>query len=595
MKKNLRIVSATAAALLAVAPAAASTVSTVFADMNVPVVGGTTNVGSTKAELKLKVTNIPSLVAGAAASTAQASLLTPNLPAGASVSVSSAKIYKSSDVDVTGAQGASLKPNASEVSNFNGDDTYRASATVTITGLTAGQGYAITVGGNTYNVTASGSGTIADLRIASDAFKLFNPNLTGAPYMQDSKGNLVNSGAVSLTATGNSVASVVKSITDAYKPAITTAGAKDAADASFTDIDQDVLSGLRTAGVTLKANGTFDQPATAFPVTINLIATNGRPGSFTVTVSPSTDTSDPTYPAITLDGYNGNKAMSVSATIKDLPDSVKFNYVPVNGTVDTKAIQDAFKTTISSTNTTVLVPNVDISKVNTAVAGKYPVVVSATNPDNKTTKVTFMLTVGAKGATYKTVQADTDTVPVYEITGNTVTLSKTTIKNGDQIATFGNPVKIGDKTYIHVNSADSNQYIENKYVDGSVAPAPTVTKQVMHNSYIYDANHKRVGTKTLASYSTVNVYGDATKLADGSLVYKIGDNQYVMADNIDGTSRTLTHNAYVYKTSTKRADKRVLKKGSTVTTYGAPFKFKNGKTYYRIGGPAKQYVRVANF
>jgi len=117
----------------------------------------------------------------------------------------------------------------------------------------------------------------------------------------------------------------------------------------------------------------------------------------------------------------------------------------------------------------------------------------------------------------------------------------------------------------------------------------------MHNSYIYDKDHKRVGTNTLAAYSTVNVYGTTTKLADGSLVYKIGDNQYVMADNIDGTARVLSHNAYVYKTSKKRADRRVLKKGATVVTYGSPYTFKNGKAYYRIGGPKKQYVKVANF
>ncbi|WP_279081733.1 SLAP domain-containing protein, partial [Lactobacillus apis] len=97
------------------------------------------------------------------------------------------------------------------------------------------------------------------------------------------------------------------------------------------------------------------------------------------------------------------------------------------------------------------------------------------------------------------------------------------------------------------------------------------------------------------AYSTVEVIGAATKLADGSLVYQIGDNQYVMADNIDGTSRTLSHNAYVYKTSKKRANRKVLKAGSQVTTFGSPYTFKNGKAYYRVGGPAKQYVKVANF
>ncbi|RMC48666.1 hypothetical protein F5ESL0263_07790 [Lactobacillus sp. ESL0263] len=205
-----------------------------------------------------------------------------------------------------------------------------------------------------------------------------------------------------------------------------------------------------------------------------------------------------------------------------------------------------------------------------------------------------MLTVGVKGATYKTVQSDGD-VPVYKIEGNNVTDSKTVVKNGDQIAVFGEPIKIGDKSYTRINSADSDLYVESKYVDGSFKPADKVAKKVMHNAYIYDKDHKRVGTKTVAAYTNINVLGAVTKLADGTLAYQIDDNQYVLADNIDGTVRTLTHNAYVYKTSTKRADRRVLRKGSKVTTFGSPYTFKNGKAYYRIGGPTKQYVKVANF
>ncbi|MCT6902075.1 MAG: SLAP domain-containing protein, partial [Lactobacillus sp.] len=234
-------------------------------------------------------------------------------------------------------------------------------------------------------------------------------------------------------------------------------------------------------------------------------------------------------------------------------------------------------------------------KVNTKLAGRYPVTVSATNAAGNTTSVTFFITVGESGATYLTVQADIDAVPVYEITGNNVvTDTKTTVKNGDQLATFGT-VTVNGKSYTRINSAKSTKFVETKYVDGSLKPAAAVAKKVMHNAYIYDKDHKRVGTSVLAAYSTVNVYGTTTKLADGSLVYKIGDNQYVMADNIDGTARVLSHNAYVYKTSKKRADRRVLKKGATVVTYGSPYTFKNGKAYYRIGGPKKQYVKVANF
>ena len=94
---------------------------------------------------------------------------------------------------------------------------------------------------------------------------------------------------------------------------------------------------------------------------------------------------------------------------------------------------------------------------------------------------------------------------------------------------------------------------------------------------------------------------NTTKLANGISYYEVIENgketgKYIVADNIDGTKRTLKHNAYVYKTSKKRANKVVLKKGTEVTTYGDSYKFKNGQHYYKIGANTeKTYVKVANF
>ena len=72
--------------------------------------------------------------------------------------------------------------------------------------------------------------------------------------------------------------------------------------------------------------------------------------------------------------------------------------------------------------------------------------------------------------------------------------------------------------------------------------------------------------------------------------------KFINAANIDGTKRTLKHNAYVYKSSKKRANKVVLKKGTEVVTYGGAYTFKNGKQYYKIGNNTdKTYVKVSNF
>ena len=594
MKKNLRIASAAAAALLAVAPVAASTVSTVLADTNVTVVGGTTNDGTKAASFKLNVTNALSLANGDPASKLTVTLANPTLPAGASISTSSAKVYTPTQLTGIAANGTpsfATGEEAKNVGNLAINTDYVAFVYVTITGLKAETEYSFNDGA--FKMTSDKSGVISNVPVISSSFRLADSTLTGAPYVKDiTTGKAVQSGSVDLDSTKYSVEAVAQAIVNKFGVGVTTQAGTTPATGHWTNVKADVRAALKTAGITTKSDAkeSFDKPAASFPVTLNYYATNGKTGTIVITVNPSSDEGDATYPEITFAGvkYKGTK------TIDSLPDTAKFNYVPVDGVVDKDAIVAAFATTVSATDLTKLTPSVDVSAVNTKVAGKYPVVVSATNADGKTTKVTFMLTVGAKGASYKTVQSDGD-VPVYEIVGNNVTDTKTVVKKGDQIAVFGESIKIGDKTYARINSADSNKYIESKYVDGTFKPADKVAKKVMHNAFIYDKDHKRVGTKTLAAYSNVNVYGAATKLADGSLVYQIGDNEYVMADNIDGTVRTLTHNAYVYKTSTKRADRRVLRKGAKVTTYGTPYKFKNGVSYYRIGGPAKQYVKVANF
>ncbi|MGO1403311.1 MAG: S-layer protein SlpH [Lactobacillus helveticus] len=130
---------------------------------------------------------------------------------------------------------------------------------------------------------------------------------------------------------------------------------------------------------------------------------------------------------------------------------------------------------------------------------------------------------------------------------------------------------------------------------------PSQSKTIMHNAYFYDKDAKRVGTDKVTRYDTVTVAMNTTKLANGISYYEVIENgkatgKYINADNIDGTKRTLKYNAYVYKTSKKRANKVVLKKGTEVTTYGGSYKFKNGQRYYKIGANTeKTYVKVANF
>ncbi len=122
------------------------------------------------------------------------------------------------------------------------------------------------------------------------------------------------------------------------------------------------------------------------------------------------------------------------------------------------------------------------------------------------------------------------------------------------------------------------------------------TKAVMHTALAYDKDGNSTGVKYNA-YQYVTVESNPVKI-DGSLYYKVsGKDQYIKATNIDGVTRKITHNTCIYRTSTGRTsynNRWKLYKGETITTYGGSYKFKNGKHYFRIGGPNKQYIKSYN-
>lgn len=121
-------------------------------------------------------------------------------------------------------------------------------------------------------------------------------------------------------------------------------------------------------------------------------------------------------------------------------------------------------------------------------------------------------------------------------------------------------------------------------------------RAVMHTAIAYDKNGNSTGKKYY-SYQYVTVESNPVKI-DGTLYYKVsGKDQYLKATNIDGVTRKITHNAYIYKSSNGRTsymNRWKLYKGETVTTYGGSYKFKNGKRYFRIAGPRKQYIKSYN-
>lgn len=358
-------------------------------------------------------------------------------------------------------------------------------------------------------------------------------------------------------------------------------------------LTQSVETGLKNATIAVN-NGSFAAPANSFD--INVVFNYGPLSavkSITLPVTVHAYNAPADYSANPVVTYNGKKYDHTQNI--DLADNANFNYVKVNGTVDTAAIQKAFTAQVSSSDTNTLTVTVDASKVNTAVAGKYPVTVTATNPAGKSTVLTFQLTVGEKGATYRTVNTAS---PVYSINGNTVSQTSNNVAAGSSVATFGSPVTVNGVSYTRINGADANQFIltsafdqtNNNNNSNSTTVASDVT--IMHKAAAYNKNGKKT-KKTYATYENVSVE-TKTVTIKGAKYYRIaGTNYYVKATNIDGTKRTLKRRSYIYKSAKRRANRKVLKKGSRVTTYGGAVKLSNGKSYYRIN--RGQYVRTSNF
>ena len=151
------------------------------------------------------------------------------------------------------------------------------------------------------------------------------------------------------------------------------------------------------------------------------------------------------------------------------------------------------------------------------------------------------------------------------------------------------------------NAATATLPITVSVANAAQTPAAQETTKnvtIMHISTIYDKNGKATHEPALRAYNTVSVVSDPVTLKDetgkdAGKFYKLaGKDQYIKVGNVDGTSRSLKHNSYVYKSTGKRANKKTLKKGSSVTTYGKSFMIA-GHQMYRIG--KNQYVKKANF
>ena len=379
-------------------------------------------------------------------------------------------------------------------------------------------------------------------------------------------------------------------------------------DEGNSTIKRDIMSQLQEQGISVDANGNFDAGAKQF--SIKFLANGGK--SVTV-VFQNTNAVNLANPAFQVRSDVCSENDIKSTVVKgdwSLPivdpayiysinlvkrDSGEFNptdYIQASDHLDT--IDGKLHTSGRITFTTKS-NNVDWTK-----PGLYSVEVTATNKAGKTTDLTIPVVVS--DANGKVMTAINDAQVYTESNGAMVqaNLVNNEFNKGSQVYVFGNPVtkKLNgqDTQFYRVLNSTSNFWVKaSDLKDGVVTPAAqetTKTVTIMHIAAIYDKNGVATHDPALRAYDTYSVVSEPVTI-NGAKFYKLaGKDQYIKVGNVDGTSRSLKHNSYVYKSTGKRRGKTVLKKGSSVTTYGKSFMIA-GHQMYRIG--ENQYVKKANF
>ena len=179
--------------------------------------------------------------------------------------------------------------------------------------------------------------------------------------------------------------------------------------------------------------------------------------------------------------YNDNETVNVG--------NASFARVPLNGNVDVDAIERAFGTPNSSVS-------VNLSYIETRIAGTYPVPVTVTNnSNNSSTTVTINVTVGDSN-NVQSIQGDTDSnAGVYRINGKEAEETGITLPVGTPVSTYG-IVDVDGTSYTRLNSANSDLAVKTGWFTGAYKGDDDATKTTvftMHKALMYDKNGNRLG------------------------------------------------------------------------------------------------------
>lgn len=123
-------------------------------------------------------------------------------------------------------------------------------------------------------------------------------------------------------------------------------------------------------------------------------------------------------------------------------------------------------------------------------------------------------------------------------------------------------------------------------------PNKAIVKYLYHNAYLYAQTGKRMNKLVLKRFTTINTYGKI--VINGKKYYRVDKGYYIAANNIDPVKRSLKRNSFVYNKFGNLVKRTTIatKKGRRINTYGSVVKI-NGKRFYTVG--KNQFIKAKNF
>lgn len=138
---------------------------------------------------------------------------------------------------------------------------------------------------------------------------------------------------------------------------------------------------------------------------------------------------------------------------------------------------------------------------------------------------------------------------------------------------------------------DMSKMISSLTLNGIKGSQDNVAKDGSSLDYVFPISAYKAGKGEIEF--TLNVMGHTMNEKADIYFGKLTNNKKAASTKKDlHVKRRLKHNAYIYKRNGKRANKKTLKKGKRIVTYGKAIKL-HGKYFYKIS--KTHYVKKANF